>query len=319
MRLPKARGALSESLFATLRDDGPAPAGLVAEDRDDAAIALWSLYELHYRGFEDVAEDAEWDPDLLRVRRVLERDFEAGLRERVEAHAATYPDDPRRSVGDAIFALSEAHEGPSLANHVQRAATEDQVLELLRQRSVYHLKEADPTAWVIPRLEAEPKAPLLELQFDEYGGGRVEALHHRLFERGLLACGLRAEYGAYVDEAVVEVLEQNNAMSLFGLHRRLRGAALGHLAAFEATSSLPSRRLTQGLERLGMAPEIVHYYAEHVEADAAHEQLAARIICGALVDAEPTQREAVLLGVRACFVLEDAVATRMLGQWDVAS
>ena len=40
----------------------------------------------------------------------------------------------------------------------------------------------------------------------------------------------------------VEILEQNNALSMFGLQRRLRGAAVGHLAAFEATSSLPSRR-----------------------------------------------------------------------------
>jgi hypothetical protein len=317
MRLPKARGALSDALFSALRSGGDAPAGLASEDREDAAIALWSLYELHYRGFEDVAEDAEWDPDLLRLRRTLETRFEADLDDRVAAHAALYPDVPERSVADMVFALAEAHEGPSLANHVQRAATEDQVLELIRQRSVYHLKEADPTSWVVPRLDAEPKAALLELQFDEYGCGRVEQLHHRLFERGMIACGLRAEYGAYVDEAIVEILEQNNAMSLFGLHRRLRGAALGHLAGFEATSSLPSRRLTQGLERLGMAPELVHYYAEHVEADAAHEQLAARIICGALVDAEPAQRESVVLGVRACFVLEDAVATRMLEQWDV--
>lgn len=319
MRLPKARGALSDALFSALRNGGSAPAGVAAEGRDDAAIALWSLYELSYRGFEDVAEDAEWDPDLLRVRRALEQDFEADLVGRVAAHAQTYPDDPQRPVGDAIFALTEAHEGPSLADHVQRAATQEQVLELLRQRSVYHLKEADPTSWVVPRLEADAKAALLELQFDEYGGGRAEKLHHRLFERGLIGCGLRAEYGAYVDEAIVEILEQNNAMSLFGLHRRLRGAALGHLAAFEATSSLPSRRLEHGLERLGMAPSMVHYYAEHVEADAAHEQLAARIICGALVDAEPAQRETVLLGVRACLLLEDAVATRMLGQWEATA
>ena len=101
------------------------------------------------------------------------------------------------------------------------------------------------------------------------------------------AAGLRAEYGAYVDEAPLEILEQNNAMSLFGLHRRWRGAALGHLAAFEATSSLPSRRMAQGLERLGFAPELVGYYTEHVEADAVHEQLAVRSICGALVEAEP--------------------------------
>ena len=99
--------------------------------------------------------------------------------------------------------------------------------------------------------------------------------------------GLCADYGAYVDDVPVEVLALNNAMSLFGLHRRLRGAALGHLAAFETTSSLPSRRITQGLARLEFPQSLIDYYDEHVEADAVHEQLAVRAICGALVTEEP--------------------------------
>ena len=41
-------------------------------------------------------------------------------------------------------------------------------------------------------------------------------------------------------------------MSLFGLHRRLRGALVGHLAAFEMTSSIPNRRYGDGLRRLGV-------------------------------------------------------------------
>ena len=121
----------------------------------------------------------------------------------------------------------------------------------------------------------------MELLYDEYGTGDPDRLHAHLFARGLEACGLSPEYGAYVDDAPVEVLEQNNAMTLFGLHRRLRGAALGHLAAFEVTSSLPSRRMGQGIARLGLAQEMADYYDEHVEADAVHEQLAVRTICGA--------------------------------------
>ena len=149
----------------------------------------------------------------------------------------------------------------------------------------------------------------MELMYDEYGAGDPNRLHSHLFARGMEAAGLRAEYGAYVDEAPAEILEQNNAMTLFGLHRRWRGAALGHLAAFEATSSLPSRRMAQGLERLGFAPELVEYYTEHVEADAVHEQLAVRTICGSLVEAEPTLADDVFFGAFTCLDLEDRVAT----------
>lgn len=314
MILPKPRGGLSEALFACLRSlPEILPAPPVEPDDDlDAALSLWALHELSYRGFEDVAEEAEWDPALLGVRRELERDLESRLRARW----------PGIEVGDdlaaQLFDLVEGDDGPSLARHVQTSATEEQVLDLLRYRSIYHLKEADPTSWVLPRLPVEAKAALAELLYDEYGAGNPNRLHHHLFARGLDAVGLRSEYGAYLDDAPLEVLEMNNAASLFGLHRRLRGAAMGHLAAFEATSSVPSRRMAQGLQRLGMAAEMSSYYAEHVVADAVHDQLAVRSICGGLVAAEPEQAGQVLFGAFTCLDLEARLATMLLDRWTVA-
>jgi hypothetical protein len=210
-------------------------------------------------------------------------------------------------------------DGPSLARFVQAEATEEQVLDLLRVRSVYHLKEADPTTWVIPRLPTAAKAALVELQYDEYGVGDPSRLHSRLFAQGMEASGLRPEPGVYVDEAPVEVLEQNNALSMFGLQRRLRGAAVGHLAAFEATSSLPSRRMAQGLQRVGLPTEMVGYYTEHVEADAVHEQVALRDICVTLVAEEPALEADVWFGAWACLDLEDRTARRLLSSWGVAA
>lgn len=313
MLTPKARGSLSAAVAGALRT-GPADVVVpAAESPEDAAIALWTLYELHYRGFDDVDDALERHPGLLAVRRELEVDLEGRLRSRYVPHAWA------GDLGAALFAYVEGHDGPSLARHVQASADADQVLDLFRMRSVYHLKEADPTAWVVPRLSTGPKAALMELQFDEYGGGDPNRVHSHLWTLGMDALGLRTDYGAYVDEAPLEVLEQNNAMSLFGLHRRLRGAALGHLAAFEMTSSMPSRRMVQGLERLGLAPEMVAYYAEHVEADAIHEQLAARTICGSLVESEPALADDVFLGAFTCLDLEDRFAHLVLGQWEAAA
>ncbi len=102
-------------------------------------------------------------------------------------------------------------------------------------------------------------------------------------------------------------------MSLFGLNRRLRGAAMGHLAAFEMTSSLPSRKMSQGLDRLGLGGAMTAYYDEHVEADAIHEQLAARDICGTLAEDEPDQAAEILFGAFTCLDLEARFATALLG------
>jgi hypothetical protein len=311
---PKPRGTLSQTLFELMRsrpDELGTTRRLRPEHHDDAQISLWALYELSYRGFEDVEDSLEWHPDLVALRGELETDLETALRERFRAAVGEGP----AWTPEAFFDFCAQHDGPSLATFVHREADADQVLDLLRLRSIYHLKEADPVAWLVPRLDDTTKAALMELQYDEYGTGNPHLLHAGLFARGLEACGLSPAYGAYIDDAPVEILEQNNAMTLFGLNRRLRGAALGHLAAFEATSSLPSRRIAQGLRRVGLPDAIAAYYDEHIEADAVHEQLAVRTICGSLLAAEPTLAADVFLGAFSCLDLEDRVAHRMLAQW----
>jgi hypothetical protein len=307
--LPTSRGRLSAAVADRLLGGPLAPTG--PDDGDDAALALWLLHELHYRGFEGVDPDLEWDPALLGVRRELERDLERRLR-------ADWPGPPEVDLAAGFFDWVAGADGPSLARHVQTGADRAQVDALLRARAVYHLKEADPTTWVVPRLRGGAQAALVELQYDEYGGGRADRLHAGLFERGLAASGLAAAYAEHVDAAPLEVLEQNNVVTMLGLHRRLRAAAVGHLAAFEATSSLPSRRMAQGLDRLGYPPAMAAYYREHVEADAVHEQVALRDVCVALVKDEPELEADVWFGAWTCLELEDRTARRFLAAWDAA-
>lgn len=311
--LPTPRGPLSGAVADTLRGHRPVAAVVDVEagGRGDEQLALWMLYELHYRGFAEVPDQLEWDPDVLRLRRRLEVVLEERLRARFPGHRPGTGTD----LGTALLDYVEQHEGPALSPFVQRRADRSQVLTLLRHRSLYHLKEFDPTAWVIPRLPAAPQAALLELAFDEYGCGDPNRLHSHLFAEGLAAVGLDPTPAAYVDEAPVEVLEQNNAMSLLGLHRRLRGAALGHLAAFEASSSIPSRRIAMGFQRLELPQALVDYYLEHVAADAVHEQLAARSICAVLLEQEPALTEDVWFGAFTCLDLESRYASRMLASW----
>jgi ribosomal protein L30/L7E len=312
--IPQPRGALSEVLFGALTSrtrDRSALLRLEPDSDEDAQIALWALYEMHYRDIDGVDDALEWDPILLQVRRPLEAAFEAELRGRYRPHDCEQP------FADELFRYIADHDGPAVSAYVQRNATAEQVLDLLRLRSIYHLKEFDPTAWVLPRLPVAAKASLTELAYDEYGAGNPNRLHSHLFARAMEASGLRSDYGAYIDEVPVEILEQNNAMTLLGLHRRLRGAALGHLAAFEATSSLPSRRMARGLERLGFDQALVGYYLEHVEADAVHEQLAVRAVCGTLVADEPRLMDDVFFGAFTCLDLEARFAAHALRSWAV--
>jgi hypothetical protein len=321
MQLPRPRGPISASLISRLSGTSAAPfeplplvdvpgfASPLADD--DLQLGLWMLYELHYRGFAGVADECEWDLDLLAARRGLEEAHEAGLRALVGAAPACEVAD----VPAELDRIVRADDGPSLSSYLQRHATIQQFREFVMHRSVYHLKEADPHAWGIPRLSGAPKAALIEIEFDEYGSGRPERMHAELFRGLLRGLGLDDSYGRYVDDVPGSTLAVSNTISLFGLHRRLRGALAGHLAAFEMTSSLPNRAYSNGVQRLGFEPATAEFYDEHVEADAVHEQIAAHDLCGALARSEPALVEDILFGARAALAVDRLFAEHLLGRW----
>ncbi|HWI37331.1 MAG TPA: M48 family metalloprotease, partial [Burkholderiales bacterium] len=64
------------------------------------------------------------------------------------------------------------------------------------------LKEADPHAWVIPRLYGRAKAAMVAIEFDEFGGGRADEIHAQLFADLMADLGLETAYGHYVDAAL---------------------------------------------------------------------------------------------------------------------
>ena len=105
-------------------------------------------------------------------------------------------------------------------------------------------------------------------------------------------------------------------MSLFGLHRRLRGAIVGHLAAFEMTSAIPNRRYGTGLRRLGLGEDALDFFDEHVEADAVHEAVAAVDLAGGLVRQDPAYGPDVLWGARCLLAVEADWAAHLLRAWE---
>jgi hypothetical protein len=183
-------------------------------------------------------------------------------------------------------------------------------------RSVYHLREADPHTWAIPRLGGAAKAALIEIQIDEYGGGRQPMMHQELFKQTMSWFDLDLTYGAYVDVASTATLANNNLMSFCGLHRRLRGAIVGHLAAYEMTSTQPNRAYGNGLRRLGGDADATAFYDEHVEADAVHEQIAAHDLAGGFARAEPERAGDVLWGARCALLLDARWAADILSAWE---
>jgi hypothetical protein len=318
-RLPDPRGETSAALLAAL-SGAPGrlpPVPVPADDPltgEDSALTLYLAYELHYRGLPGVDERWEWEPSLLAVRQTLENRFERALIDRIGRPDAEGPAPEEMDL--ALRAVAEADDAPGLSHHIERRAPLAQVLELLVHRSAYQLKEADPHSWALPRLWGPPKAALVAIQADEYGGGRSERIHAQLFADAMAALGLDPEYGAYLDHIPGVTLTTVNLMSLLGLHRRHRAAIAGHLALFEMTSSVPNGRYARGLRRLGYEGSATEFFDEHVEADAVHENLAAVDLAGGLARQDPRLGAEVIWGARALVDVEARWAHHLMDRWE---
>jgi len=284
---------------------------------DDLQLTLLVLYGLVYGDTVEADDEWEWDPRLIEIRRTIERPFERQLRERIPV--GDLPDPDAESVARHLFALTSEDGGPSLARFIAKKANRDQLNEFVIQRSVYTRKEADPHTWAVPRLTGRAKAALVEVQSDEYGAGRPQRIHAEIFARTMRGLGLDDTYGAYIDEVPAVTLASFTMMSMFGLNRRLRGAIVGHLAAFEMTSSLPNRFYGNGFRRLGFDDDVTWYYDEHVEADAVHEQIAGRDLAGGLAEEHPELLADIVFGAKACLYVDGLAGAHMLDAWEAGT
>lgn len=312
--LPTPRGDVSAYVVDVLAGER-APGTSPAIDRhplgdEDQSLALYLLYELAYRGFAGVEETLEWNCSLLKLRASLEWQLLEALRAEVPHET---PDAP---VPEALRELIDASDGRSLSGWCVEHADHVHLQEQAIHRSTYQLKEADAHSWALPRLHGAPKAALARIQFDEYGEGVQRDIHAEVFALHLERMGLDPGYGAYLDVIPGSTLATSNLVSLFGLHRRWRGALVGHLAMFEMASVPVMANLATALRGLGYDHWTCLFYDVHVVADAEHQTVAAHQLAGGLEQQEPSLAGDILWGARTLAHLESLVTEKMLAAWE---
>ncbi len=318
-RLPTPRGPISEAVIAALRSGSLAPlvgVGAPSDDPmigEDSHLALHCLYGLFHDGFHEIDDRWEWEPALLRLRRRLEDRFLASLR---AEHRPVAPPNEQH-VPTALRELIDAQPAaPSPSRHLAERGSTDELRELLVHRSIYQLKEADAHTFGIPRLRGTAKSAMVLIQTDEYGHGRPGRSHAELFATTMDRLGLDSTPGAYIDAVPGVTLATDNLASMFGLHRALRGALVGHLALFEMTSVVPMGRYASAIRRITGDDLAAEFYAVHVEADAEHEIIAANVLAGGFVRDEPALASEVLFGADALIHVEARLAAHLVGSWE---
>lgn len=314
--LPTPRGPISAAVVERLSGPAdPAPWQISVGDADpygdDVQLALTVLYELHYRGFDGVDASWEWMAGPLGVRAELERVFLARLR----------ADVPVTDDTDATFdaLCREPEDAWGVSHELAERGTWAQIREFFVHRSIYHLKEADPHAFAIPRLRGRAKAALVAVEFDEYGGGRADKMHSRLYADLLKAADLDDAYLGYLDVVPAVTLATVNFMSLCGLHRAHLPMLVGMFTAAEITTAPSARRMATALERLGADPACILFYTEHIEADAVHELVLRHDVVGDMIAADPKCASDIVFGAEAAEFLEGRLAQHLLNNWSAGT
>ncbi len=167
----------------------------------------------------------------------------------------------------------------------------------------------------IPRLAGAPKAALVEVQADEYGGGRAERMHSALFARTMQALGVDASYAVHLDRVPTVTLASVNALSMFAVHRRLLGALVGHLCAVEMTSSMPSKLYARGRVAwvMGWTPPCSSTSTSRPTRCTSRSS--ARDLAGGLARAQPERAGDILFGAAVCLAMDELGAQHMMDSW----
>jgi len=320
---PKPEARRRRCCWSTLRDDvhrlpSVTPVG-VADPLadDDLHLALYLCYELHYRGLAEVDERWEWEPSLLALRREWE-----GLYEDALLATIGEPRAPATTADDMDLALREivdGDEGPSLSDHLERRGTLEQVLEFVVHRSPTSSRRRIRTRGRSRGCTARRRRRSSRSRATSTGAGARSACTQSSSPWRCRSSGLDRAYGAYVDRLPGVTLATVNLMSLLGLHRRWRGAIVGHLAAFEMTSSLPTAATPTRCAASASAAVRQGFFDEHVEADAVHENVAAVDLAGGLARQEPGVAGDVLWGARALLDVEARWARHLLDSWEAGA
>jgi len=316
--LPTARGPLSMAVINLLTERAPrtrfdrieAPVADCDPYGIDVQVALYVCYELHYRGFAGVDPGWEWNPGLLHLRARLEDAFRTAIRR--DTAGANAPGAGAAGELDRLTAEPAADADPS--GYLVSRGTWQQLREYFVHRSLHHLTGGDPHTWALPGLTRQSGTSFAAVESGGLGAGRRAEGRQQLFAGLMVAADLDPGYLSYIDVVPAEALAVVNLMSLFGLHRRHRGATVGHSAAMAVTAPRAANRISAALARVNAPEPCQEFYRGHTATDPVREE-SARSEVGDLIGRDPALENDVIFGIRAFGVVEDRLAAHLMRCW----
>jgi hypothetical protein len=271
----------------------------------DLQLALDLCFELHYLSFREVDPSWEWDPALIELRSHMEDRFIESLAD--EAGPAGSEQSPE-AVCEALGSIEQGPASAELARYVEHDCSQQQMAELMVQRSAERLRRTDAYLWSIPRLTGRVRAALAAIL-------RTDFPRDALFERALRAFGLDDRIGAYRDLFPAPALATSNLPTMLSLRRRARGAMAGHLVAQKLLGPEHDHACARAMHRLGISGEPAEYCETSATSAESMVELAVSELAGRLVADEPQLAADVMFGARSYVAVQERLAEWLLGCW----
>ena len=167
-----------------------------------------------------------------------------------------------------------------LAGH----ATLAQMRWFLTQEAAGEAGFDDLLACTQVKLPVQAKLECARNYWDELGHGKQGAMHGQLLEQMVRGLDLRPA----IDTTVWESLALGNTMIGLAMTRRYAYQAIGALGVIELTAPERVRKVSTGMQRLGLDRRTRAYFDLHSVLDVSHARAWIREIIRPLVDADPT-------------------------------
>lgn len=240
-------------------------AGAEALDRQDEALALLAVHDLHLAPVDQLGDRARWQhhPAVAGLKLRLEERYVERLGPDDEGEGPLTAEDTVR----AVRALAVTDQLPPVYRWVAEAAGAAELVDFLALEGGPDGGFDDLVAVCQVGIAGAPKLELARNYWDEMGRGDPAQVHTELHRRLARATGMRPVPRA---EQPVEALERSLLSSLLATNRHLQPEMVGALGLLELQAGQRCRKVVQGLRRVGAPDDALAFYVEHAAADPRH-------------------------------------------------
>ena len=190
-------------------------------------------------------------------------------------------------------------------------ATLPQMRWFLTQEAAGEAGFDDLIAYTQVKLPAQAKLECARNYWDEMGRGKQGAMHGKMLERMVLELDLQPQ----IDTTVWESLALANTMLGLATTRRYVYHSIGALGVIELTAPQRVKKISLGMQRLGMNGRTRAYFDLHATLDISHAQAWIAEIVKPLVEADPNCAKYIAEGALMRLVCGERCFNRYVQQF----